>query len=793
MDNNQYFGNYLGIVIQNNDPKARGRVKIFVPHISPTVYKNWNEVPEDKKFKFLGANLESNLNEIYEDLKLILPWSICASPITGEMSSGRFNALDNYASISDSSFFNLSSFKSSTFNLEEDLETGQQNFEGIGEKEGNIYEKYRFRVNDAFNNPSANNNNNVNLFSYEYAPSVYSNKAKGAFAVPAVGSHVWVFFHAGDPLFPVYFASSYGDDDWQGIYGGPKGYDYPGSFENVSLSGSDTEEQDIDYYKNKYVINQKGGTIEFVNSDYRESLKVSGYSGGFKEFGLKTNVEFSPHHDQKLVLENSYDTIYGFKNDYTGRDYDNIVKGDFYQKIGNFSLSAFEEWHDIVAGIADIKQLFEIRRTNAFQNSPYLKLTSSLQFLEGTFAPCPVCRNADGNPYDVMNNISARYTQSRSRHYEKVGVPINVKFTTDQISDYNPVSYRLGNNATITDLPPVTRCPVCNGTGISPSSMDGIWAEETKKSYNEYSKLYKSNIKLLAEIEKNMGIGGNHIIDITKNKIETVGLVMNDFGSIRMDTVGKIYNDAVFIDNIGVYEHQKESPLIEYVHVDDMPGGTYTLNVANRYNVQVGAGGLSLKSYGRVDVSGTITNVGGQQVNISSENEVNINGGERLTLEANILTLKNKQSGQVLVDSNFGVNGNAIIRGGLHVDGELSCHHVTAPTEMQETEDTIVWGKLLQGLTFKCNLRGGTHVDAALASDNHARWSGATLTLIANSNEDHVRMYPHSHIFRNLPLTLTDTNEEVRNIAKVNNTDELNAPTQINNRHKLYDKNNPRS
>ena len=39
----KYYGNYLGIIIQNNDPLARGRVKIFVPHISPTVYKNWNE------------------------------------------------------------------------------------------------------------------------------------------------------------------------------------------------------------------------------------------------------------------------------------------------------------------------------------------------------------------------------------------------------------------------------------------------------------------------------------------------------------------------------------------------------------------------------------------------------------------------------------------------------------------------------------------------------------------------------------------------------------------------------
>lgn len=765
----KYYGNYLGIVIQNNDPKARGRVKIFVPHISPTVYKNWNEIPEDKKFKFLGGNINSDLNDIYEDLKLILPWSICASPITGEMSSGRFNATDDYASISDSSYFGLSGFQDGEIKIDQTITTGQQNLEGIGEKEGNIYEKYRFRVNDAFNDPLENNNNNVNLFSFEYAPSVYSNKAKGAFAVPSVGSHVWVFFHNGDPLYPVYFAASYGRNDWEGIYGGTKGYDYPGSFENISLSGNGSDEQDLDYYKNKYVINQKGGTIEFVNSDYRESLKFSGYSGGFKEFALKTNVEFSPHNDQKLILEDQFDTVRGFRNYFTGRDSDNIIKGDFYQKIGNFNVSAYEEWHDIVASIANIKQLFEIRRAEAFEVSPYLKLTSSLQVQQGEYAKCPVCLGESGKEFVVINGVIASYNNS----------DISRRSNSDPIRSYSPVSYRIGSTPTETALPPISRCPVCNSTGLSPSSMDGIWIEESKKSYNEYMDLYADNITKLAAIEEKMGLGGSQIIDITKNKIESIGLVMNDFGSIRIDTIGKIYNDAVFVDNLGVYEHKKESPMIEYVHVDDMPGGTYTLNVANRYNVQVGAGGLSLKSYGRVDVSGTITNVGGQQVNISSENEVNINGGERLTLEANIVSIKNKQSGQVLVDSNFGVNGNMVVRGGLHVDGELSVNHITAPTEFQETEQVLCYGEIVSGTLY------GEHVHPDGGGNDYINVTGSTPNII--------KIYAHSHHFRNIPLTLTDTNSQVREIAKANNETEINAATEVNNRKKTYNENDPRS
>ena len=770
----KYYGNYLGIVIQNNDPKARGRVKIFVPHISPTVYKNWNEIPEDKKFKFLGGNVNSDLNDIYEDLKLILPWSICASPITGEMSSGRFNATGDYASISDSSYFGLSGFQEGEIEIDKTITTGQQNLEGIGEKEGNIYEKYRFRVNDAFNDPIANNNNNVNLFSFEYAPGVYSNKAKGAFAVPAVGSHVWVFFHNGDPLFPVYFAASYGDNDWQGIYGGAGGYDYPGSFENVSLSANNIEEQNLDYYKNKYVINQKGGTIEFVNSDYRESLKFSGYSGGFKEFALKTNVEFSPHNDQRLVQEDQFDTVKGFRNLYTGRDSDYIVKGDYYQKIGNFNLESFQEWHEIVAGIANVKQLFEIQRAEAITNEKYIKPTSTLQTKVGTPAVCPVCLGSGGNIYVSPNGSSAFY-----------GGRISVKSLTNEISLYAPVSFGFGKPAAPIAFPPIFRCPTCVGTGVSPSSQDGIWNPEVRKQFNNFQTLYTDNITKLAEIEEKMGLGGNHIIDVTKNKVETIGLVMNDYGSFRIDKVGKITNDAVEIDSFGVYPRQKESPMLEYVHVDDLPGGTYTLNVANRYNVQVGAGGLSLKSYGRVDVSGTITNVGGQQVNIASENEINIDGGERLSLEANIVSIKNKQSGQVLIDSSLGVNGNMIVRGGLHVEGELSLNHVTAPCEFQETEMTKLFGKLLQGLEFNAYISNTlSNTPTGAVTDATEVGGQCTITVTNDSNDDKVRMYDHSHIFRNLPLTLKNSNQQVRDAVQANNTTTLNIANPIVNEKK---------
>ena len=72
-DNGKLYGNYLGIVIANNDPSKGGRVKVFVPSISPSAYNNWNKELTDRKFKFLGKNIDSDLTSITDELKDILP------------------------------------------------------------------------------------------------------------------------------------------------------------------------------------------------------------------------------------------------------------------------------------------------------------------------------------------------------------------------------------------------------------------------------------------------------------------------------------------------------------------------------------------------------------------------------------------------------------------------------------------------------------------------------------------------------------------------------------------------
>jgi hypothetical protein len=766
----QYYGNYVGIVVQNNDPEKAGKLKVFVPHITATVYKKWVEEKTNKQFNFLGANIQSALtqsltgtgngkieqvNTIIEELKLILPWAECAAPLIGENSSGRFNSYNNFSNISDSNFY--STFSQST--------SSGSDTPG---KPGSIFENPNYRLTDAFVN-AGDNINRPNPLAYEYVPSTYSNRAKGSFSIPAVGSHVWVFFREGNPQMPVYFASVFGREDWTGIYESYDGgsIDYPGTFENKNTSQTDYN-VNVETYRNKYVLNQKGGTIEVTNTDLKENLKFTHYSGSFKEFNNQANIELATKNDQKLVLNDQYETVRGFKNEYVGKNLDENIIRDKYKKVGTLNADYFQQWKDIIAPIQDNKMLFEIQRAvvdNVLDNLGNIALqrTSNMQTRVGTFAPHPALNGT--KTYPTVNDTSTLVSEQ-----------IRVSGLT--------ISSSFGDQPTKLDIPqlPAIEKPVFlpgagvdilrytkdtnmiwgpGGVGFSTSSQDGIWAPDARKEL--FGTLLQASIARLTEIENELGIGGSEIIQITKHKVETIGMEINNFGSFRFDKIGKMLDSEVLVDQAGTFVNYKESPLVEYVHVQDLPGGDYTLNVCNRFNVMVGAGGLNLKSLGSTNITGTITNIVGEQLNIASQNEINIDAGT-LNISAEILRLRNKRGKQIYIDDNLGVNKNVIIGGGLSVDGEMFVQHITAPVEYQVTEATQLFGKLLAGLTFEANIATA------------AGTTKATITLLGNSNENLVQCYEHSHVFKNIPLTLHDQNSKVRDEASAMNKGNKRVP-----------------
>jgi hypothetical protein len=102
----RYFSNYKGIVIQNNDPKM-GRVKVYIPEVMTTLFKDWNNDKEkDKQITYLGANMANPdattlTPELLTRLKKILPWAEVNQPVFGQSSSGTYNASKDVFSISN--------------------------------------------------------------------------------------------------------------------------------------------------------------------------------------------------------------------------------------------------------------------------------------------------------------------------------------------------------------------------------------------------------------------------------------------------------------------------------------------------------------------------------------------------------------------------------------------------------------------------------------------------------------------------------------------------------------------
>ena len=79
----KYYGNYLGLVVNDQDPEGRDRVQIYVPGVTNTIYDNWNN---NNKNKSIGMDIGSTFTlneEILKKLRSVLPWAEKATPLIG--------------------------------------------------------------------------------------------------------------------------------------------------------------------------------------------------------------------------------------------------------------------------------------------------------------------------------------------------------------------------------------------------------------------------------------------------------------------------------------------------------------------------------------------------------------------------------------------------------------------------------------------------------------------------------------------------------------------------------------
>jgi hypothetical protein len=453
---------------------------------------------------------------------------------------------------------------------------------------------------------------------------------------------------------------------------------YPGKYSN-------DPNQSEEICKDKVVLNQPAGNVEFVNTKDEESVSITHKSGSYIKLDKFGRDDLTTRDKREHVLGDFLSTINGSQTEIIEENFQTIVLGDTLKTVGDVARwrEPMQNIKDAYREIHDVKRLFEVKRTNRENSIDQAPKQSKA----GTPAKCP----SHGNVSKVIiNNSPTVVTSTKVNSREVMSV-------RDGKEGYANVSGSGGN-----------LCLTCWGKMISPSSQDGGWATETQK--NAISQKREEIQKRIYEYEKQLGQnkcpnGGSSIETIAKHFVQNIGLVFNDFESFRKDPYGKLVPCGVKIDPLGttIYTQYRETALIENVDIDKFPGGSYELNVCDGWTATVGSHGIEFKTSGPLNLFGTIVNVIGEEVSIGSRGELALDG-ERVDITGEVISLRPKRLSrtldtggqtqieqQVLVDGNLNVGLNAVIRGGAHVEGELSVHHITAPCEYHITETDFTY------------------------------------------------------------------------------------------------------
>lgn len=745
-----YKSIYKGIVIQNDDPLQSGRVKVFVPDIHFSLLGIEKEQSTlDMNFGFFGKNISESsgsqkidLTDYIEILKQTLPWANVLQPIVGETGFPKYNSSTKESSVSDNNDPTSTSLNQSS--------TQKEGPQALYKNDKNIW-----------GDPAYSGGERVDGNSGTYDTQKPYNLPKGTFTVPSVNTQVWVEFIDGNPFAPIIIGSAPSTAEWQS-FANPS--TYPSTYENTADLSLKNQNGEIDdkIPRQETIENSTAFTVKTNNTKgktTRSEIHHSGTSKYYDEVGNES--EYKVGDTRKTVGGSDYEDYRQTRNKHVRGNDTSIVKGNSRVVIGSGNVEAAKEQKRLLGNIHQYKSLFETQRTNA--ESPF---NSPLQTKGGDNKSCPAC-SSGRKSFTLNEDVSEKLKQFSPILFEVLNPVFDVvgevidfaEYLAESVLSLIPENLLKVVSPKLTQFPKKAECGVCNGSGVSPSSEGGNFPVESRKM--EIPNLYKDYAGDIAKAEEQLGDGGNHIMEVTKNMVISVGTVPNDFTSVRVDKKGKAKVGDVRTGTEGTYQAEEESPVVEKVHVDNLAGGTLTLLGNNMVNIVAGAGGIKFRTLGRVDFGGSMSNLTGEQVNIGSENEVNISGGSRLSLEGKILSLKSG-SGKVLVDGNLKVNGNANIKGGLNVEGELFVNHITAKEELTPssfsgvTRGQTTWERKKIGYVDI----GFTILGIGINLAEIPVYSVGSMGSLPDA--DNIMVYPHRHLVKGPPMKLVGGSEDLR-------------------------------
>lgn len=589
----------------------------------------------------------------------------------------------------------------------------------------------------------------------------------------------------------------------------------PGSWENNPFGKTSNEPM-----RGKSRLSQPAGGIEFVNTKNEEIATFYYCNGGFIRFEKFSTDIHIPVDQQTHIYGNSFEVVNKNKALHVDGTYEIIKLGDNKSVVGDVDKTQKfgEQWLKDMQELHNMKRRFEIKRCKVHNSIDQ----ASGQEKSGTLASCPT----------EEIQVKSIYTASSTIWIPAKKIACgNVVASLIDSEDLYEVKSGGGGIA----INGGWECMTCWGDGKSPSSQDGIWEPDSIKNEitNEIIKLTDP----LSESEKHFGTsahpeGGTDVRTSNKNVVEHIGNVFNTMESYRKDPKGKLVPYGYKVDPFGsgIYPQFRESGLIEKVHVDPVPGGSYHQNVSDKYTLTVGANGISIKTNGDMNLFGIQTNILSERTVINGRTEVII-GGERIDLSGDIITLRPRKiertiedsSGnnkdlpangktltepeqQVLVDGNLNIGMNMIVAGGAHIEGELTLHHITAPCEYHITETDFEIekqptttgscnGKTLNvlGEEEECKedvIKDTTHADllAGHYIGYNETYTGVTsdgatfvipcgaMKIVSVCAPNSIQVHPHYHWFKNMPMKLIRDNTEIEQTVGENTNSKVVDP-----------------
>lgn len=495
-------------------------------------------------------------------------------------------------------------------------------------------------------------------------------------------------------------------------------------------------------YKNKLIINQRGASIDIDSTTDVEKVHISHRSGSNINMNNVVNSELATNNKQVTIVNDSFKTV--------GNDDTEFVAKNKTIRVGESSFT--------IKGVSDQSQLDSII---SWKDSyrPISKLNGKFKIKRGGKS-YPNGDNTEQSGERASNPVLKNEIVSVENSFQGYsGVP-DRKWGTDDVATYSKVRGRSSQQAASKRT--ITAQDIEKSAGKNGSSAPGVLKYGAEKSAaTEEGEWESSNVKLdeailetqsqLTPLEQKMGNGGDDVTFIKRNKIETVGATFNDYPSIRIDEEGRSQPFEVLVSNKGTFKNHDSIPHVEEIDNGNFPGGEKTDLINNRWNVNVGSGGINIKTTGCVETGGATLKGAFKKINLAGSHGLHL-ASEHVIELASIKSIVLRTNRQVYVEGALGVQGNLVVGGGSYVEGETYIQHITAPLEVQQTEDTRLWGK------FATDRENTLQI-------GWAHFGGMRYPVTALPTPDLIITPPHSHHYNGIPMRLVKSNSDVRDLA----------------------------